>query len=170
GNKFLFVFSKILPRTAFLVMLSLRFIPLVRLRLIEIMAVQHVRGTSLVTGPVKYRAKNGMNFLKILLTWSLEEAIQTADAMKTRGYGLGKKSAYLPWYFGKRDLFVFIFLALLFSFSVFAGIFGYGKIVIYPALGTLEFFFLDICAYMAMILLIGFPIIVEGREALKWHN
>ena len=29
--------------------------------------------------------------MQILLTWSLEEAIETADSMKARGYGMGKE-------------------------------------------------------------------------------
>ena len=44
GNKFLFVFSKFLPKTAFLAMLVIRFVPLLKRRLDEINDVQRIRG------------------------------------------------------------------------------------------------------------------------------
>src|SRR5690606_6971572 len=91
GNKFLFVFSKLLPKTAFLVMLAIRFVPLLKRRLGEINDVQRIKGMTIASGNIKERAKNGMVIMQILLTWSLEEAIETADSMKARGYGLGKR-------------------------------------------------------------------------------
>src|SRR5690625_5073640 len=77
GNKFLYVFSKMLPRTAFLVMLSIRFVPLLKRRYDEIAAVQYVRGMSVSVGKIRERLKNGMVMIQVLLTWSLEEALQT---------------------------------------------------------------------------------------------
>src|SRR5690625_3557708 len=58
GNKFLYVFSKIVPRTAFLVMLSIRFVPLLKRRYDEISIVQRVRGNSMLVGTIRQRAKN----------------------------------------------------------------------------------------------------------------
>src|SRR5690625_3838504 len=87
GNRFLYIFSKVLPRSAFLIMISIRFVPLLKRRLDEISAVQKMRGMSLTAGRLRERVKNGMLRLQILLTWSLEEAVQTADSMKARVYG-----------------------------------------------------------------------------------
>ncbi|MCD8511312.1 MAG: energy-coupling factor transporter transmembrane protein EcfT [Bacillus sp. (in: Bacteria)] len=49
-NKLLFLFSKILPRFAVVLMLTLRFIPLMKRRLDEISAVQQSKGLSLTDG------------------------------------------------------------------------------------------------------------------------
>lgn len=168
GNKFLYIFSKILPRTAFLILLSIRYIPLLKRRYDEIAAVQHVRGMTVSGGTLLNRAKNGMSMIKILLTWSLEEAIQTADAMKARGYGLGKKSSYIPYHMGRQDWGWLVTMLLSFIICIAGGMLGYGKIVIYPELGPLSLYPLDWVVYVCMIILIAFPLIVEGRELLRW--
>lgn len=168
GNKFLFVFSRILPKTAFLIMLTIRFIPLLKERYDEIETVQQVKGKSLKVGSLINRMKSGMKFMQILLAWSLEEAIQTADAMKARGYGTGKKSSYIPYKIQGRDWASLILLTLLFAICLFGGSLGYGKIVIYPELGTLQLYLLDWITFISMILLLAFPIIIEGREKLRW--
>lgn len=169
GNKFLFVFSRILPRTAFLIMLSIRFVPLVKGRLDNIIDVQRVRGISLTNGSLKKRSEHGMLMLKVLLTWSLEEAIQTADSMKARGYGIGKKSSYIPYKIEKRDWVWITTLLVLFLICIAGGTLGYGKILIYPELGTLHLYPLDWLLLICMIVLYSFPLITEGREWFRWR-
>lgn len=169
GNKFLYIFSKILPRTAFLTMLSIRFVPLLKTRLDEINAVQRIRGMTVTSGKIRARARSGMLTIQILLTWSLEEAIQTADSMKSRGYGTaGKKSSYIPYQMEKHDWIWLFTCSVLFLICLIGGLLGYGKIVIYPELGTLHLYLLDWILLVSMITLISFPLLVEGREHLRW--
>lgn len=168
GNKFLYIFSKVLPRTAFLIMLAIRFVPLLKGRFDEISAVQRVRGRTMTVGTLRERARNGMNMIQILLTWSLEEAVQTADSMKSRGYGIGKKTSYIPYRMEKRDWAWLTTLLLLFVICLTGGMLGYGKILIYPELGTLALYPLDWVLLVSMITLISFPLLVEGRERLRW--
>jgi len=168
GNKFLFIFSKVLPRTTFLVMLSLRFIPLLKDRFIEINDVQRVRGMNVSEGNIKLRTRNGMYMIQTLLTWSLEEAIQTADSMKARGYGSGKKTTYLLYKMKRQDWLSLFILLFLFVICLVGGLLGYGKIIIYPQLGTLHLYILDWVVLVCMMLLLSFPLIIEGREMLRW--
>lgn len=169
GNKFLFVFARFLPRTAFLTMLAIRFVPLLKRRLDEIADVQRVKGISLKSGTVRQRAKSGMVILQILLTWSLEEAIETSDSMKARGYGLGKRSPYIPYRMARQDIVWLVTLATLFLICLVGGLLGYGKIIIYPQLGTLQFYPIDWLVFVSMVVIMAFPLIVEGRELLKWN-
>lgn len=168
GNKFLFVFSKVLPRTAFLTMLAIRFVPLLKARLEEINAVQHTRGFTMDVGTIRVRARSGILRLQILLTWSLEEAIQTSDSMKARGYGLGKRSSYIPYKMEKRDWIWLAVLASLFVFCLIGGSLGYGKILIYPELGTLHLFPLDWVVLICMVIINSFPLLAEGGELARW--
>lgn len=168
GNKFLYIFAKLLPRIAFLVMLTMRFVPLLKERYEEIQAVQKVRGMTISHGRLRERARNGMNMIQTLLTWSLEEAIQTADSMTARGYGSKEKSSYESYVINKRDILSLILLSMLFIISILGSLLGYGKIVIYPMLGTLHFYSIDYLLYINMIILISFPLIVEGIEYAQW--
>lgn len=168
GNKFLFVFSKILPRSAFLIMLTIRFVPLLKGRFEEISSVQRMRGMTMMTGTIRERARNGMNMIQTLLTWSLEEAIQTADSMTARGYGSDKKSSYESYKMEKRDWIWLAILVLLFIGSVLGSLLGYGQILIYPELGTLQFYMIDYVLYFSMIVIVSFPLVVEGIEYAQW--
>jgi len=169
GNKFLFVFSRFLPRTAFLTMLAIRFVPLLKRRLDEIADVQRVKGLSIKEGTIRQRAKSGMVLMQILLTWSLEEAIETSDSMKARGYGLGKRSPYIPYRMGRQDIGWLVTLAMLLLVCLVGGLLGYGKIIIYPKLGTLQLYPIDWLVLVCMIVIMAFPLIIEGRELLKWN-
>jgi energy-coupling factor transport system permease protein len=168
GNRFLYIFSKFLPRTAFLVMISIRFVPLLKRRLNQISEVHQIRGMSMSHGSLKSRMKNGMLRLQILLTWSLEEAILSADSMKARGYGLGNKTSYIPYKMKNRDWSWLLTLGILLSLCIAGGTLGYGKIIIYPELGTLDFFLIDWILFICMIILFAFPLMVEGREKIRW--
>lgn len=92
GNRFLYIFSKFLPRIALMIMMAIRFVPLMKRRLDEIGDVQRLRGMSMTVGSLKTRVRSGMLRIQILLTWSLEEAVHVSNSMKARGYGSeGKK-------------------------------------------------------------------------------
>ena len=169
GNKLLYIFSRILPKTAFLVMLSIRFVPLLRRRLTEIQDVQRLKGMTVRQGTIRNRAKSGMSIMQILLAWSLEEAIETADSMKARGYGTGKRSPYIPYRITKMDRNWLVYLVLFFIISIVGGFLGYGKIIIYPQLGTLHLYSLDWVVLFSSLAVTLFPVFVEGREQLKWN-
>src|SRR5690625_1625522 len=168
GNRFLYIFSKVLPRTAFLIMLSIRFVPLLKNRLDQISEVQQVRGMSMTNGSLKNRLQTGLLRLQILLSWSLEEAVQTADSMKARGYGLGEKTAYIPYKMLKRDWFMLVTMSLLFFICLAGGMLDYGKMTIYPELGPLFFFPIDWILFICMIILFSIPIFAKGREKIRW--
>ena len=64
GNKILYIFSRILPKTAFLIMLSIRFVPLLKRRLTEIQDVQRLKGRTIRQGSIRNRAKSGRSWHK----------------------------------------------------------------------------------------------------------
>jgi energy-coupling factor transport system permease protein len=167
-DKFVFLFSKIMPQWALLTMLSLRFVPLLRKRLLEIGDVQSIKGFSLKTGSVKGRAQSGMLFLQTLLTWSLEESIQTADSMTARGYGLGQRSKYQPYYMKKRDWLAFVFLLVSGSLVLFGWWLGDGVLTLLPVLEPVWLSGREWLYWILFFMMIGFPIWTEGKEMVKW--
>lgn len=155
GQRFLYLFANLLPRTALLIMIALRFVPLLMYRLETIRAVHRVRRSN--TTPIK----TAMFQMQTLITWSLEEAIKTADSMKARGYGNQKRTMYTPYRMEKRDWVVIMLLILLFLLFFLGSMLGYGNIYIYPQLGTLRFYPLDWVMYIIMIPLYLMPLLIE---------
>lgn len=167
-DKFVFLFSKVLPQWALLVMLSMRFVPLLRKRLIEIGDVQSVKGLSVKSGSIRSRAENGMLLLQTLLTWSLEESIQTADSMTARGYGQGKRSKYQPFSMEKRDWTALVLLLLGGSFVLFGWWLGDGVLTLMPILEPVWLQGREWLYLLIFFMYIGFPIWTEGKERVKW--
>nr|WP_316571615.1 energy-coupling factor transporter transmembrane component T [Neobacillus sp. YIM B06451] len=169
-NKLLFLFSKIMPQFAVLLMLTLRFIPLMRIRLGEIAAVQASKGITVVSGTIRERAKNGMLYIQTLLVFSLEEAIQTADSMKARAYGTGRRSAYHHFRFRKLDWLAFCVLIPAFVFAVYGRIKGWGTLAVYPIMEGVGLSGAETGLLIAMICFVGFPAIIELKGAFRWHT
>lgn len=168
-DKFIYLFSSFAPKTALLIMMAFRFVPLLKRRLIEITNVQKTRGISLLSGTMKKRVKAGMSILFILMTWSMEEALQTADSMKARGYGLGKRSSFYIYRFYNRDVFFLLWFSALIVIFVIQGIVGLGKLEIYPQLEALSLATGENYLFVLVLLFLFTPHFMEGREFFKWH-
>lgn len=168
SDKFLFVFSKLSQQWTLLIMLAMRFVPLLRRKINDMQDMQSVKGLSIKEGSIRQRAKNGMQLLQMLLSGSLEDSIQAADSMTARGYGIEKRSHYQVFQMQRRDYIALLFLLIS------GGILLYGfqiKIGILELLPQLESVwqggFQNILMVM-WVLFIGFPILMEGKEVIKW--
>lgn len=169
-NKLLFLFAKIMPQFTVLLMLTLRFIPLMRVRLGEIAAVQASKGINVASGTLRERAKNGMLYIQALLVFSLEESIQTADSMKARGYGSGRRSAYHRFRIRKLDVVSLCFLAAIFALAVYGRIKGWGVLDVYPIMEEASLSGTETGLLLAVIFYIGFPAMIELKGAFRWHT
>ncbi|WEG11763.1 energy-coupling factor transporter transmembrane component T [Pullulanibacillus sp. KACC 23026] len=170
SDRFLFLFSRFLPSWALLIMLTLRFIPLFRHRLGEIESVQRARGLSVHHGSLIARTQSAMRLVQILVTWSLEEAIQTADSMTARGYGLTKRTVYNPFRFQIEDGVVLIIVIVLFILNLYGVWLGDSILSLTPVLETLrlqgrEWFYLGVNA-----LYFSIPLIIDGKEGIVWRS
>lgn len=171
SNKLLFLFSKILPRGAMLLALALRFLPLFKYRIQQIDEIQTTKGHSLRTGSLKKRAKAGMMYLQVLLSFSLEEALQTADSMKARGY-TGKhthRTSYQYFHFSKKDSLTLAILVFFVIVVVFGKYNGFGNFIYFPRIGTLMLKPEDLVFLSAYLIFISFPVLIEGGSRIKWH-
>lgn len=123
ADKFIYLFGKIIPALSLVLSMCLRFVP----RFIREAAIisdgQKCVGRSTENGSLIKRAKHGITIFSILVTWSLENAIETSDSMKCRGYGEKGRTAFSLYRFDKRDI-----ICLLFMISTFgATIWGFSK-------------------------------------------
>lgn len=168
ANKFLFLFSKIIPQWALLIMLSMRFVPLLQRKIKNMEEVQLAKGTSLKQGTIRERAKNGMQLLQMLLTSSLEDSIQAADSMTARGYGIGKRTNYQAYIMKQSDWMALFYMIVLSVILFFGWHLKLGVLQLLPALDPIWQGGMQNVMLIAWILLIGFPILIEGKEVIKW--
>jgi energy-coupling factor transport system permease protein len=168
-DKFMLLFSSILPKTAFLCMMAMRFVPLLKRRSKDITIVQKTRGIDVTAGSFKQKIKNGMQILNILVTWSLEEAIVTSRSMRARGYGITKtRSSYFNYKMKNRDWWVLAIILFCCVILLYFWHTGFWNFEIYPRVSRITFD-INTGLFVAIFLLyLGIPIVIEGAEKLKW--
>ncbi len=103
SDKFVYLFGRVIPALSLVLSMTLRFVPKFRDQIRVVGEAQRCIGRDPSTGGVFQRAKKGVTILSIMVTWALENAIETADSMKGRGYGLPGRSAFSIYRFDPRD-------------------------------------------------------------------
>ena len=163
SDKFLHVFGARLPTAALLVSMTLRFIPLCTRRLHKIRLSQKgVGGASGIRGAIRA--------LGILTTWSLENAIETADSMKGRGYGLRGRTHYSRYVWTRRDTALMLWCLSAFGVICVGMLRGqtqanYNPVIAFPAQTAFTWI-----VYAVYALLCATPLILEGTEGRVWHR
>ena len=94
--------------------MALRFVPRFTGQLKVIRNGQKSMGRDVSEGSLFNRIRAGFNMLSILVTWALENAIETSDSMRSRGYGLKGRTAFSIYKFTKKDKSLLAVMAALF--------------------------------------------------------
>lgn len=105
-DKFVYLFGRAIPAISLILSMVFRFVPRFQSQLGLIRNGQKCSGRDISNGSLLHKVKCGLNILSILVTWALENAIETADSMKSRGYGLKGRSAYSIYHITRRDCFM----------------------------------------------------------------
>ena len=187
-DKFMHIFGRILPKGALVVSMILRFVPLYRRRYKEISQARKCMGLN-GTDSFICKMKNTFKNIGILVSWSFENAIETADSMKARGYGLKGRTYYSRFQWHTGDTLALILLVLFDALIIF-GLVSNSAYCIYnpyviinqpPEMGTTyiinelnltinPFSFLSIVSLIAFTLLCFLPLTIDLKEDIKWHR
>lgn len=170
SDKFLYLFGRVIPSLSLVLSMTLRLVPRLRAQLRVISHAQKCVGRDASQGNVVRRVRNGGKILFILITWALENAVDTADSMRSRGFGLRGRTAFSNYRFDACDRAAMGILAGLFA-VVLAGLFAGQNTAVYFPLVTLPpltpFSFVVYAAYAVLLL---FPLIVNLQEAIVWRR
>lgn len=168
SDKFVYLFGRIIPALSLVLSMSLRFVPRFTAQIKVISNAQKCVGRDVGSGGLIKRTKHGIKILSILVTWALENAIDTADSMKDRGYGLPGRTAFSIYRFDRRDKWALLFL-LLCGGGVLAGMFaGKLKFVYMPVLSGAAFDLWQAGVFALYLALCAMPVLLNGKEGLKW--
>jgi len=170
SDKFIYLFGRIIPSLSLVLSMTLSFIPRFRNQFAVVVQAQESMGRSLREGSVKRRAKRAAKILSIMVTWSLENAIETADSMKGRGYGLEGRSSFSVYRFDSRDKLAMLWLVL--CGGVVAAGWAMGGVAweYYPTFKWTLTEPLAIVSQLAYLALCITPVFLQGREERKWNS
>lgn len=169
SDKFIYLFGKAIPAVSLILSMVLRFVPRFKNQIEKISDSQKCIGRDVTNGNVLARAKHGMKILSVMTTWALENSVETADSMKSRGYGLRGRNNFSIYRFDTRDK-LFLGILLLLGGNIFAGILTKRvHFLYYPMLRMNTNTLWAMLVYVCYGILCFLPIIIDVTEDIKWH-
>ena len=170
SDKFVYLFGRVIPALSLVLSMTLRFVPKFKAQFKVVAQAQACVGRDTSDGTLLRRLKNAITILSIMVTWSLENAIETADSMKSRGYGLPGRTAFSIYRFDDRDKMALAWLMFC-GFYIVAGWMAGGlKWQYYPIVkGALTGAF-PISFQLVYLALCLTPVILNASEDRKWRE
>ena len=170
SDKFIYLFGRVIPALSLVLSMTLRFIPKFKSQLAAVVEAQRSIGRDISQGSLLRRMKLAVSVLSIMITWALENAMDTADSMKGRGYGLPGRTAFSIYRLDDRDKSALVFLLLCafclvmgtaasaFSFRYYPGIRAGART---PLALSFQLVYAALCAM---------PILLNAFEERKWKS
>jgi len=168
SDKLVYLFGRAMPALSLIFAMTLRFIPRFRNQLRLVSEAQCCVGRDASHGSVPARLKNALKILSIMVTWSLENAIETADSMKSRGYGLPGRTAFSIYRFERRDLAALIVILLLVGCVAAGSAAGWLTMRYFPTASGSGSALASIGIYFAYTALCAMPVAINISEDRKW--
>lgn len=170
SDKFIYLFGRIIPSLSLILSMTFRFVPKFKEQVQEVSNAQKSMGRDSSEGSVFARVKNSIRILSAVITWSLENAIDTSDRMKSRGYGLTDRTAYSNYVFDKRDVTALIYLAVMITYFLIGVLLGKINYRYFPSMRGTDMSFYSTSIFISYIMICIMPIIIEIWEELKWRK
>lgn len=168
SDKFVYLFGRIIPSMSLVLSMALRFVPKFKAQIKVVSNAQRCIGKDVSNGGIFQRARHGITILSIMITWALENAIETSDSMRSRGYGLPNRTAFSIYKFEKRDKTALTAIVLLGSYLLWGSILGAFKWRYFPAMKGVNFNLFNISLFVSYAVLCLVPVIITIKEEKQW--
>ena len=170
GDKIVYLFGRAIPALSLILAMSLRFVPRFRAQIKIVSNAQKCIGRDVTKGRVLQKARHGIKILSIMVTWALENAIDTADSMKARGYGLPGRTAFSIFRFDRRDALGLVYILACAAAVIVGAVTGAYRFRYFPTILGEWSGLWTVIVFVAYFALAAFPIIVNIREAIIWKR
>lgn len=169
SDKFMYLFGSVIPAISLIFSMVLRFVPRFKAQIKVISNAQKCIGRDAGTGGAGEKVRHGLKIMSVMTTWALENAVDTADSMKSRGYGLPGRTAFSNFRFDARDKLIFGVVLLLGVLIIYGGISGQSRFQYFPVIKMGEINAIALLIYGANLFLSFLPVILNMKENRKWR-
>ncbi|MCL2202036.1 MAG: energy-coupling factor transporter transmembrane protein EcfT [Oscillospiraceae bacterium] len=173
SDKFTYLFGRISPALSLILSMTLRMVPRFRDQIKVISGAQRCIGRDIKNGNFLRKARNGVRILSIMITWALENAIETADSMKARGYGLPGRTAFSIFRFSRRDAYAISYILACAVFVIAGAAVEVFRFRYFPTIRHIDggwHSFWTVSLFVIYFALGALPIIVNLKEDLMWKR
>ena len=103
ADKVVYLFGRISPKLSLFLSILLRAIPRMKVRAKRIELSRQGIGRGIRQGNVWKRFLHLLSLISILVTWTMEDFVESSNSMKSRGYSLRGRTAFSIYRFDNRD-------------------------------------------------------------------
>ena len=168
GDKFIYLFGRVIPALSLILSMTLRLVPHFKAQMKVISSAQKYIGRNVSNGNIFRKARHGLRILSILITWALENAIETADSMKSRGYGLPGRTAFSIYNFRRRDLTALAFIIACTGYIITGASLGGLYFRYFPTIKGNGDGSYSVSLYSVYLALCLSPVVINLWEDKKW--
>lgn len=167
NDKIIFLFGSVMPKFTVVLSASFRFVPDMKRNFKQISDAQKAMGVYTKKGFTdKFLSR--IRIFNILFVSSLENAMETANSMKARGFSSKKRTSYKMYGWTKLDaLFLIVEFLLIVSIAVLFG-FGKAKFVYYPQIETVGSDWMSWLLYILFSVFSFLAVVLETKEIVLW--
>lgn len=170
SDKFIYLFGRIIPSLSLVLSMALRFVPKFIAQFNVVRNTQKCIGRDISDGSLFYRLKNAVKIISIMITWALENAIETADSMKSRGHGLKGRTAFSIYRFSRCDAAILTAIVIIGVILTLMSIIDAAKFRYFPSVRGNVINVTSIVYYILYFALMILPLIINVWEGAKWKR
>lgn len=175
SDKFLYLFGKLLPHFSLVLSMIFRLVPEFARQFKRVREAQRTIRETVDSGKnpdkrVMKKFRYAVEDVSIMISWSMEHGIETADSMKSRGYGLPGRSSFSLYRFGKKDAIMLGILALFGGYIAAGCVFQATKFIYYPSIYSWQSGVYPASVFCVYAILCLMPIVFDRKEALTWKR
>lgn len=170
SDKLMYLFGKAAPSLSLIFSMTLRFVPRFTEQTKLCAAAQKGIGIDVSQGSIFKRAKNGIKIISVMVTQSLENAVDTADSMRSRGYGLPGRTAYSIYRLDGRDRGALLWLGFCGVYLLSGWLAGGLYWRWFPSVRHVAAAPLTVSFFLIWLGLCLTPVFINGREARVWRR
>ena len=169
SDKLIYFFGKIAPVLGLTLSMIFRFIPLLKSRYKEISMGQRCMGRH-QKGSYLSKLRQTAKEVSILISWSLEAAIETSDSMEARGYGLPGRTSFHLFKLTQTDKMLLAAMGLCGGIAAIGCALGKTSIYYYPAVVLTNWDLMTVVTFIAYTALLMIPLMIDIIGELKWQQ
>lgn len=167
SDKFLYLFGKAIPKLSLVLSMALRFIPMFKRQMHRVNRAQKAMGLY-SSKSFTDKIRSHMRVFMAMISWSLENSIETSASMKARGYGLKGRTSFSLFHFYSGDAVLLATCVLMLGITVSGVAMNETVFYYYPRISGLNLSVYAVTVYTAFGILSFIPFITEVKEALVW--
>ena len=171
SEKLIYIFGRFAPVLGLTLSMIFRFVPLLRTRFELIGEGQKALYAGDEKGFIGKIRQFGKE-VSILVSWSLESSIESADSMAARGYGLKGRTSYNLFKIRAADIMTLLLSMLLGGVTITSYAAGVNKLYYYPVIRVVESSpkWLELAGYISFIALLAMPLAIDLIGELRWKK